>query len=135
MSARDRLPTGMTLAHLQRWLTTEAQRCQKILGGAPLPDVDGRGDDADEATAELARDVATASREKTAARLVVLRAALERLAAGEYGICVDCDHMIGGPRLRAVPEAERCVGCQERQDRDRARQVTPAAVWEEDATA
>jgi RNA polymerase-binding transcription factor DksA len=34
------------------------------------------------------------------------------LAEGRYGICVDCGVEIPAERLRAVPEAVRCVECQ-----------------------
>jgi hypothetical protein len=38
--------------------------------------------------------------------------ALERLSAGRYGRCVDCDDAIAAPALEARPETERCVACQ-----------------------
>ncbi len=41
-----------------------------------------------------------------------LRAALERLDAGFYGVCVDCEEQIPNQRLEAVPGAIRCTGCQ-----------------------
>jgi DnaK suppressor protein len=42
------------------------------------------------------------------------RAALERLARGEYGICRDCGGGIGLTRLRALPFVQRCGDCQAR---------------------
>jgi len=41
-------------------------------------------------------------------------AALARLAAGDYGICVDCGNAIAARRLEAIPWAERCITCEER---------------------
>ncbi len=38
-------------------------------------------------------------------------AALERIDDGTFGVCQDCGGPIGRGRLRAVPEARRCVGC------------------------
>lgn len=38
--------------------------------------------------------------------------ALERLRAGQYGRCMDCGAPIRANRLRAMPTARRCVGCQ-----------------------
>jgi len=38
-------------------------------------------------------------------------AALERLAAGAYGTCVDCGAAIGVKRLKALPWAVRCTDC------------------------
>jgi DnaK suppressor protein len=39
--------------------------------------------------------------------------ALDRLQAGEYGICDDCEEEIPEVRLRALPFATRCRACQE----------------------
>ncbi|MCW2600609.1 MAG: conjugal transfer protein TraR [Frankiales bacterium] len=41
-------------------------------------------------------------------------AALARLAAGTYGICVDCGQPIAEERLLFRPEAARCLADQER---------------------
>lgn len=38
-------------------------------------------------------------------------AALRRITAGSYGVCVDCDAHIGIERLRAMPAASLCIGC------------------------
>ncbi len=38
-------------------------------------------------------------------------AALARIEAGSYGVCVGCGEAIPGARLEAVPEATHCVGC------------------------
>ena len=43
-----------------------------------------------------------------------LRSALARIKHGSYGICLECDEEIAPTRLKAVPWAERCIGCQER---------------------
>ena len=45
------------------------------------------------------------------ASLAELRAADERLAAGEYGRCEVCNVMIGEDRLAAMPTTRRCVTC------------------------
>lgn len=38
--------------------------------------------------------------------------ARRRLAAGRYGICIDCDEDIPYERLLAYPTAKRCIACQ-----------------------
>ncbi len=40
--------------------------------------------------------------------------ALRAIAGGTYGRCVDCGNQIPDERLRAVPEAIRCIDCQRR---------------------
>ncbi|HEV2916399.1 MAG TPA: TraR/DksA C4-type zinc finger protein [Candidatus Babeliales bacterium] len=39
--------------------------------------------------------------------------ALEKIADGSYGICVDCNEMIQERRLKFYPNAARCLACQE----------------------
>lgn len=41
-------------------------------------------------------------------------AAIERLEAGSYGVCVDCGEKIKEERLAFRPEAARCLPCQEK---------------------
>ncbi|MGB0614082.1 MAG: TraR/DksA C4-type zinc finger protein, partial [Miltoncostaeaceae bacterium] len=43
-------------------------------------------------------------------RLLRLAEAAQR---GEYGICIDCGEPIPEARLEIVPDAERCVACQQ----------------------
>jgi phage/conjugal plasmid C-4 type zinc finger TraR family protein len=38
--------------------------------------------------------------------------ARDRRAQGSYGVCEDCARPIGDERLRALPDATRCVACQ-----------------------
>ncbi len=45
------------------------------------------------------------------AALQAIRAALSRIESGNYGWCVVCGSPIAEARLRAEPEADRCVGC------------------------
>ena len=46
--------------------------------------------------------------------LVELDAALERIAAGLYGVCASCGNPIPVERLRLVPAATLCVPCASR---------------------
>jgi DnaK suppressor protein len=39
--------------------------------------------------------------------------ALDRLGAGDYGICQACEEAIPAKRLRALPWARYCIPCQE----------------------
>ncbi len=49
-------------------------------------------------------------------------AALDRLARGQYGVCVECGTDIGDARLDAVPAAARCIACEERHERQFAQE-------------
>ncbi len=48
-------------------------------------------------------------------QLRYVNAALVRLDAGDYGICLGCGEAISARRLAAVPWAEYCVSCQQKQ--------------------
>ena len=45
--------------------------------------------------------------------LTEVDAALARLRAGSYGLCVDCGDAIAPARLSAYPTATRCLECQQ----------------------
>ena len=53
-------------------------------------------------------------------------AALRRLDEGSYGNCIQCGDEIAATRLRALPFAVRCKGCEEalETDEERERHVT-----------
>ncbi|MFZ0593884.1 MAG: TraR/DksA family transcriptional regulator [Bryobacteraceae bacterium] len=71
------------------------------------------------------RDYALSNLERNSNRLRELRAALRRIDAGTFGICVGCEESINPKRLAAVPWASSCIVCQEAADRE---QKTP---WDE----
>ncbi len=43
--------------------------------------------------------------------LAAVNRAVERLAAGSYGVCTRCGNDIGEARLDALPAAETCIAC------------------------
>lgn len=45
------------------------------------------------------------------ARIVALRAAIERIARGTYGRCTACGKRIAAARLAALPEVATCIAC------------------------
>ena len=46
-------------------------------------------------------------------QLRLVEEALDRLDAGDYGICLACDEPIAAKRLRALPWARYCVTCED----------------------
>lgn len=64
-----------------------------------------------------ARDLEFALGEHEVAALGAIEAALQRIANGSYGQCIDCDITIPPSRLQAAPEASRCIHCQEKAER------------------
>ncbi|MGM9428640.1 TraR/DksA family transcriptional regulator [Hydrogenophaga sp. MI9] len=68
----------------------------------------------DWAQADAERDLAFALEERESAELVAIDEALQRVADGSYGLCVDCGDAIAAARLHANPVALRCLGCQDK---------------------
>jgi DnaK suppressor protein len=80
------------------------------------------GDEADESVASEEREMRFGARHFLVERVTQIRGALQRLAEGRYGVCVDCGEAISPARLRALPEVETCIRCQDRRERLRRRQ-------------
>ena len=59
-------------------------------------------------------DLGVALEEREAAELQAIDSALQRVADGSYGLCLQCGTAIPTARLHAQPTAERCVDCQAR---------------------
>lgn len=70
--------------------------------------------------ASIERDAGLAHLQRTAGLYREVMAALSRICKGEYGMCEDCGERISQRRLKAVPYARRCVGCQDRIERTAA---------------
>jgi DnaK suppressor protein len=60
-------------------------------------------------------------------QISMIDAALARMAAGDYGICADCETEIDPRRLKALPFAVMCTDCATRRERG----LVPAGELEE----
>lgn len=69
------------------------------------------------AAANTARDLELAMDAHDTSELAAVDAALQRIADGSYGNCVDCGARIAEARLQAAPEASRCIACQEKREK------------------
>jgi DnaK suppressor protein len=49
-----------------------------------------------------------------------IKAAMERIEDGSYGLCDTCGMKIAKARLEAIPYAAQCVRCASQQEKDRA---------------
>src|SRR5690606_38035827 len=73
----------------------------------------GTADSGDESVANLLRDVAHAEVARDVEELRDIAAAERRIAAGVYGLCIDCGASVDDKRLEAYPTAKRCLSCQQ----------------------
>jgi RNA polymerase-binding transcription factor DksA len=76
-------------------------------------------DGGDGAQIDAQGDVQQAEIERDLAEVRDISAALERIAAGNYGACIDCGVAIDPARLLAWPTARRCTACQGENERSR----------------
>ena len=85
----------------------------------------GVRDEAESSEAEIQDDIEFALLQMKAETLSKITEALDRLEAGTYGYCYECGAEIAEQRLRALPFAARCKGCEEEREtsRDRERVV------------
>lgn len=106
----------------RRAIVDEMSRVTAEVALAP----EARGEDltSSQHPADLASDleqrerlVAQTSTERV--RLAAIDDALARLDAGTFGLCVDCGDEIPLERLLALPQAARCIGCQQREEHSR----------------
>src|SRR2546430_11157319 len=108
-------------------------RLRQLGGSAALEELLGPGehwsfaDEVDEIQANERREIGFATRELLVDRVNRITAALERLDAGEYGICSECGEEIAPARLRVMPEVLTCVRCQDRLERA-SRHLQPLEV-------
>jgi DnaK suppressor protein len=118
---------------LEDEVTTTMSRLRAVTGPEEqeeLPaSVESIFDDADKIQADQAREMGVATKARLITRLRRLAAALERLENGEYGVCVECSETIKDARLRAMPEVERCVPCQEEVERLERLSHGNGSVW------
>lgn len=85
------------------------------------------GDEFDGAQESERREIGFATRDLLVERALRLKAALDRLREGDYGLCVECGERIPAARLRALPEVQTCVRCQDRIERE-GRRLAPVGA-------
>jgi len=64
------------------------------------------------------RDLALTTRALSWRISVAIHAALDRVAAGSFGICLSCDEPITERRLNVLPWAGQCIVCQQREENE-----------------
>jgi DnaK suppressor protein len=55
-----------------------------------------------------------------------IEAALDRIEDGTFGVCSNCEEVIGQNRLTAVPWTPYCIRCQQAVDRGDAKNIEPS---------
>jgi DnaK suppressor protein len=109
---------------LEKDLLIAVARLRQLGGGVAVDELPGAigdnspgADELDGSQITTSREIGWATRELLVERVNHLSAALDRLRAGEYGVCTACDERISPARLQAMPEVETCVRCQDSLER------------------
>jgi len=106
---------------LEQDLLSAVERLRQMDGAVALEELPGPiavdGDDFDEIQETVRREIGFATRDLLVERVYRLQAALERLRLGDYGTCTECGEVIAAARIRALPEVQTCVRCQDRLER------------------
>lgn len=96
-------------AALQAELHADADKAR----GETYSDLAGSvADEGDESVADVMADIDNAELTRDLSELRALEGALERIAEGSYGACVECGQDVGFERLKVEPGALRCIDCQ-----------------------
>jgi DnaK suppressor protein len=72
---------------------------------------------ADTGTETVDREIDYTLEETDGRILTAIDAALARIDAGTYGICVNCGAQIAPERLEAMPWATLCIDCKRKEER------------------
>ena len=92
----------------------------ELASAETLSDVSGennyRDHMADQGSATFSRELDMTLVEHARESLAQIEEALARIEAGTYGTCVRCSAEIPTERLEAMPEAELCVKCKQREE-------------------
>jgi DnaK suppressor protein len=77
-------------------------------------EVDFDGDETDVVQGTLLSSIGETLSSRDTESLKNIQNALARIEAGTFGLCEECEGLIGKARLLARPEAELCITCAEK---------------------
>src|SRR5262245_26865877 len=116
-------------------LTAKQKELARAAGRREGIAIERTADTLDETTLPAERELTTRSLEQGSRLLRNVRAALDRIADGTYGACLECEEEISQKRLRAMPWATLCITCQERADGNQQRRFGSSQRFLMDAAA
>ncbi len=116
-----RTRSEMTKSEVEKFketLTARQSELEGIIRNCEAAAIETSADALDQIQHMAEREWALDTLGRESAFLRDTRAALRRIDADAFGICVDCEEEINPKRLAAVPWAARCIACQEIADRE-----------------
>ena len=110
----------MTNAEIKKYRETlEAKQAELtyLLRNREGIEIEKSPDALDEVQRASEREFAIRTLDRESALLRNVRAALQRINQGQFGVCLHCEEDISVKRLNAVPWTPYCIECQEQYDR------------------
>jgi len=100
----------------------DAKRRELLSGTSDREEIliENAAEDFDRLQQQMNREVAIRNLDRESKLLKEVQAAINRVEEGTYGVCLRCEEEIPEKRMKAVPWAAYCVGCQETIERQRA---------------
>jgi DnaK suppressor protein len=110
----------VNVSEFRRLLEAKYDELSSIASNRDEIIIEAAADEMDRLQQQLGRDMAIRNLDRTSTLLKSIRAALDRIEDEIYGVCLRCEEPIAEKRLKAIPWASYCVGCQETIDRHHA---------------
>jgi DnaK suppressor protein len=100
----------------------ENKRKELLTGSSDRDEIliENAAEDFDRLQQQMNREVAIRNLDRESKLLKEVQGAIARVEDDSFGICLRCEEEIPEKRLKALPWAAYCVGCQEAIDRRRA---------------
>ncbi len=93
------------------------ENARKTLESEIALDVNELPDDMDFASTQVDQGITLRLRGREKILLKKIEEALQRIDAGEFGVCEECSEDIGTKRLEARPVTTLCIRCKQEQER------------------
>ncbi len=110
----------MNMSEFQRVLEAKYNELSSAASNRDEIAVETTADEMDRLQQHLSRDIVIRNLDHTSRLFKSVQAALDRVEDETYGVCLHCEEAIPEKRLKAVPWASYCLGCQEMIDRNGA---------------
>jgi len=121
LNATDRGALARQLELMKTQVVDELREKSPGIQAGSADDAHEVHSNADEAETTRLDDVRFAEAEVDRMRLRGIEQAIQRMAEGSYGTCIDCGEEIPRERLLAQPMAIRCASCQDMAERGHRR--------------
>ena len=105
------------LNEFRKTLKTRQAELSEVLHHREALAIETSADELDRIQQAQERDYAMGAIDRDSLRLREIRAALERIVDGSFGICLNCEEEIAAKRLAALPWTALCIVCQEAAER------------------